>query len=152
MTSHPPPSPHSGRCYLTFWQHTKPLSDGTEGENRKTGKQKGGRRLLKIKQTSGIKYNSLISKECLSSFGKNENNKVTKERFENRNASVIVTVQWLITKVFYNLFTRDTAEENWEQEREREICRFIGIELRLTGRQIKFQLDRKQSDMREVDR
>lgn len=108
--------------------------------------------MLKIKQTSGIKYNSLISKECLSSFGKNENNKVTKERFENRNASVIVTVQWIITKVFYNLFTRDTAEENWEQEREREICRFIGIELRLTGRQIKFQLDRKQSDMREVDR
>lgn len=73
--------------------------------------------VLKIKQTSGIKYNSLISKECLSSFGKNENNEVTKERFENRNASVIVTVQWLFTKVFYNLFTRDTAEENWERGR-----------------------------------
>lgn len=50
------------------------------------------------------------------------------------------------------IYSRETQQKKIEREREREICRFIGIELRLTDRQIKFQLDRKQSDMREVDR
>lgn len=55
---------------------------------------------------------------CLFSFGGKGKNKIAKERF--KYSYTLIMVYQLFINVFYNLFTRDIAEENEERERERQ--------------------------------
>lgn len=82
--------------------------------------------------------------------GEKGNNKVIWERFENWYTSVSVTVHQLFSKVFYNLLTRDIAEE--KKERERESCRLVGIKMRETDRLSFRQTDRQEEKSAKENR